>query len=556
MAQQSEPAITNGRRAGAKSIVEKRKSGRKRLALKVPAETPAGEEDFGGDSITFRAADPDSDNVILVGPLGDASMANTAANDDEAAYAGGQPDAAPGDEMAAMAESGADEPDGEAAQPAGDTPVASVAPGLSDPELIAILQQLSTTIDTAHQVLDEANALEASRTGTMQPEALEDGTVQPVEEPRETAPQAMTAAHYHRHHDEDSYAGIDREMPPLPPAYMKAPKSSARGIGIAAIAACVATVGAVAWVFHANPWLTEDRTAATGEVRREAALSAPPATAAGKPPAPAVQAESATGAPGMPIPLRIDLPPAEQGTEISLMIQGVPEDGQLSAGRNIGGGVWIVDFADAPDLSLTVPKGFGAQQVDIEVTFVKSDGKVPEARLIDVVIDPARAPRLPDGVTHAAGQAGTAPLVAAPPLKAQREPAPGGASPMPAALAAATPAARPEPAPEPSAVMPQPPAQAQPKQATAPAAPNLAALPKDIEERMLARGTEMMKAGDVAGARLIYEHAARRGSRAAMTELGKSFDPEHLTKLGVLGVKPDKDQAKAWYERASRMADR
>ncbi|MEC9368063.1 MAG: hypothetical protein VX871_05160 [Pseudomonadota bacterium] len=547
MAHHSEPAVTNGRRGGAKAALEKRRKLRKPLAL---AMRPANDDD--ADAVAAEEA-----TVILVGPQGDATLPageNAPLNDQPSEELQQTSEDDSGEETAseiaasehaAPQDGAADEPDQSALPPSQQR--------LSDPELIAILQQLSTTIDTAHQVLDEANALESSMAAGQPARHEPDGEDAAEHDTQEAA--------------RDPYADIVQEEEaaarrPYAPPYSSPPRSSSKSVTFAAIGACIFVLGGVAWVFHANPWLS-DPTEGKGDsgLRREASLASPPASvrpdAAAPVSAPAGElsrtgpsgtpasaaTQPAKGAAGLPIPLRIDLPVAEAGTEISLMVQGVPESATLSTGRNIGGGIWIVDFADAGSLTMTVPPGFGSQQVDIEVTFVKSDGKVPEARLIDVVIDPARAPRSPDGVTHAAGQAGTAPLVAASPLKTPREPAPGGASPTTVAVAAPT--ARPEAA----TVRPEP--------AAAPVAPKpQAALPKEIEAKLLARGDEMMKAGDIAGARLIYEHAARRGSRLAMTAMGKSFDPEHLAKLGVLGVKPDKEQAQAWYERASRTADR
>lgn len=81
-------------------------------------------------------------------------------------------------------------------------------------------------------------------------------------------------------------------------------------------------------------------------------------------------------------------------------------------------------------------------------------------------------------------------------------------------------------------------------------------LSAEEEARFLKRGEELLKLGDVASARLVLEHAARRDSTLAMTALAKTYDPDYLAKLGVRGVKPDIDRAIAWYERASRKADR
>ena len=61
-----------------------------------------------------------------------------------------------------------------------------------------------------------------------------------------------------------------------------------------------------------------------------------------------------------------------------------------------------------------------------------------------------------------------------------------------------------------------------------------------------------MTHGDIASARLVLEHAARRGSTRAMLALGKSYDPDALKSLGVQGMRPDIARAASWYERASK----
>ncbi len=76
------------------------------------------------------------------------------------------------------------------------------------------------------------------------------------------------------------------------------------------------------------------------------------------------------------------------------------------------------------------------------------------------------------------------------------------------------------------------------------------------EARLLERGKTLMRDGDIAGARLIFEHAAERGSVGAMAALARAYDPDHLSKLDIQGIRPDPDKAISWYERASRSGDR
>jgi hypothetical protein len=76
-------------------------------------------------------------------------------------------------------------------------------------------------------------------------------------------------------------------------------------------------------------------------------------------------------------------------------------------------------------------------------------------------------------------------------------------------------------------------------------------LSPDELDRLLNRGEAFLAQGDVAAARLVLERAAEaRDARAALT-LGSTFDPNVLRRMGVVGVQPDPEQARSWYERAA-----
>jgi hypothetical protein len=76
-------------------------------------------------------------------------------------------------------------------------------------------------------------------------------------------------------------------------------------------------------------------------------------------------------------------------------------------------------------------------------------------------------------------------------------------------------------------------------------------LSPDELDRLLNRGEAFLAQGDVAAARLVLERAAEaRDARAALT-LGSTYDPNVLRRMGVVGVQPDPEQARSWYERAA-----
>jgi TPR repeat protein len=70
---------------------------------------------------------------------------------------------------------------------------------------------------------------------------------------------------------------------------------------------------------------------------------------------------------------------------------------------------------------------------------------------------------------------------------------------------------------------------------------------------LLARGNQMLEQGDISGARLLYARAASAGSAAAATAMARSYDAAVLAGLGARGIRPDADQAAAWYRRAAEL---
>jgi len=68
--------------------------------------------------------------------------------------------------------------------------------------------------------------------------------------------------------------------------------------------------------------------------------------------------------------------------------------------------------------------------------------------------------------------------------------------------------------------------------------------------RFVSRGQELIKLGDFAAARLVLRPAAEAGDPEAALMLGATFDPLMVTEFGALGLVPDPNAARAWYQRA------
>jgi len=66
----------------------------------------------------------------------------------------------------------------------------------------------------------------------------------------------------------------------------------------------------------------------------------------------------------------------------------------------------------------------------------------------------------------------------------------------------------------------------------------------------MAQGDKYLARGDVVPARLFYRQAADADRAAAALRLGETYDPLFLERARLRGVRPDLDQAIAWYRRA------
>ncbi|MCG8562510.1 MAG: hypothetical protein MI824_22150 [Hyphomicrobiales bacterium] len=250
--------------------------------------------------------------------------------------------------------------------------------------------------------------------------------------------------------------------------------------------------------------------------------------------------EPASGAAGEPIDLKLTLPSNADGPDTSIMMQGLPAGSRLSAGQQIREDTWIVPPSQADGLQLLLPTNASPGLLVLDVTLVTSNGTLPEARKLAVAVAPAK-------------RAEPAPLPAPAPQARQFSAAPAQPPRETAAPPAPTPRSRQAAVnPAPAPVETAPPRQEQAQRAPAPVQRTIS---EAAESRLLSRGQGLMRDGDIAGARLIFEHAAQRGSVKAMVALAKSYDPDLLGQLGVQGIQPDLEKAINWYERASRSGD-
>jgi len=68
--------------------------------------------------------------------------------------------------------------------------------------------------------------------------------------------------------------------------------------------------------------------------------------------------------------------------------------------------------------------------------------------------------------------------------------------------------------------------------------------------QLVKRGVELLRIGDFAAARLMLRPAAEAGDSEAALLLGATYDPAAVSDFGALGLAPDPNVARAWYQRA------
>jgi hypothetical protein len=233
--------------------------------------------------------------------------------------------------------------------------------------------------------------------------------------------------------------------------------------------------------------------AAAGPRLDLAGIAANRAAKGGPLPPPAPQGAAPSSAPqtilaasGRQIALGSFLPPSHARY---FMIRGLPPEASLSAGRQSGGGVWMVKGEYVPDLTLTLGQA-AAGDYPVEVYMLES-GDGPQARRSFVLrVAPAE---------QAVAQAPDPNLT----------------------TAASTPAIEDTTVPPEAAVL-------------------------------RARAMRLLGEGDIAAARMLLLHLAERGDGEAAYDLARTFDREMLAALGANGVDGDPARARGWYERASQ----
>ncbi len=192
------------------------------------------------------------------------------------------------------------------------------------------------------------------------------------------------------------------------------------------------------------------------------------------------------------LPIEIRPPEAIQKNSF-VRIRGLPPAAALSEGHAIAPGAWAVPLVALPTLTIILPAGVQGQ-ADVAISLVNIDGGLlAEARTVLVVAAPPPPP-------------------AAPAVIIPRVSAPVQISPTP--------------------------------------------LPPAERERALNlhdKGKEQLERGNIFAARQFFERAAEAGLAQSAVALAATYDPDELAKLNVVGLEPDIEAARKWYEKAREL---
>ncbi len=206
------------------------------------------------------------------------------------------------------------------------------------------------------------------------------------------------------------------------------------------------------------------------------------------------------GTAGEDVPLIVRLPRGNYPSAF-MVVKNLPEWAQLNKGRLVNG-AWILGFSDLSDLKVAIPEDQPGQ-FTFDMEFVHSADEDPIKRTVNAEIDPVVVkPVEPEKKAEVAN------------LEAEGE----------------------------NSEMIKPP--------EAGALPRSLIIDQALEEKWLERGTRLLRAGDVAAARLAFSHLAEQGSGRGAMAMAMTFDPNQPSARVVAGIKPDVKRAKFWYKRA------
>jgi hypothetical protein len=195
--------------------------------------------------------------------------------------------------------------------------------------------------------------------------------------------------------------------------------------------------------------------------------------------------------PASKMPLAIEVGPRQVIARNSFIrIRGVPPTAALTEGHAIAPGAWAVPLVALPALSIILPVGIESRS-DLSISLVSLEGAVLAEARTTLIVE-ASLPAGPE-----ASSKGAAPE--RPPL------------------------------------------------------PRLTSEERGRAQALVARGSEQLERGNIYAARKFFERAAEAGLAQGALSAAATYDPNELGRLNVVGLQPDVEAARKWYEKAREL---
>lgn len=211
--------------------------------------------------------------------------------------------------------------------------------------------------------------------------------------------------------------------------------------------------------------------------------------------------DSLIGVAGEKIDLPVQLPNLGEFPSAFLVLRDMPNWAIVDSGRRVNG-AWIINQAEAKKVSVTIPDDQpGTFAFTAELVY--RAGQTPITQKVNAVIAP---------VTKAEVKSAPETVEAKAPVEIE--------------------------APE----------QIKTPEVVGKRGPLI--IDEALEEKWLERGTRLLRAGDVAAARLAFSHLAEQGSGRGALAMAMTFDPNQPSSRVVAGIEPDVKRARFWYQRA------
>lgn len=220
-------------------------------------------------------------------------------------------------------------------------------------------------------------------------------------------------------------------------------------------------------------------------------------------------------------PVKLDL--AVDIGEISgyafLMFRGVPDEFNFTSGFRVKNS-WVVSLRDLEGLLLVPPPGY-AGQLELTVLLVRGRNETVESHTITVSFGARETPRLAENPPNENELLTSA--IPTQPLDDGREAKKTGIATPDVGLQI------------PSQLM----------------------VSREEEQKLLERAAKLVEIGEIASARLMFEHLARQGSGLGALALAQTFDPVFFSAMKTLGgPTADVEQARMWYHIATELGQK